>query len=175
VNRPIGIDFLAEGRRPRLGVALLAAGALCAALAGWRFAALHTEIASLGDRITARERPREDLKRVSLAESDGDLRRAQAVLDRLSAPWNELFAEIERAVGPRVALLGVTPELANGRVTIQAEAKSLGEALDFAERLGRGQAVGDAFMSSHEVRTQDPHRPVRFTLVARWRAAPKPQ
>src|SRR5262249_36097798 len=151
----------------------LAAGVLCALLAGWRFATLHAEIASLGEGIAARERPREEVKRVSLAEADGDLRRAQAVLDRLSAPWNELFAAIERAVGPRVALLGVTPELANGRVTIQAEAKNLAEALDFAERLGRGKAVGDAFMSAHEVRAQDPHRPVRFTLVARWNAAPR--
>lgn len=178
MNRPIGLDFLGEEGGRRLGLAVLAAGALAAALAGWRFASLHAEIESLTRRVEAapmRAPAAVGLKRVASADPAADLRRAQAVLDGLSTPWNDLFAEIERAVGPRVALLGIQPEAASGRVTIQAEAKSLGEALDFAERLGRGTLLGDPFLSSHEVRTQDPNRPVRFTLVARWRAAPGPQ
>jgi hypothetical protein len=31
--------------------------------------------------------------------------------------------------------------------------------------------VGDALFTTHEVRVQDPQRPVRFTLEARWRGA----
>jgi Tfp pilus assembly protein PilN len=177
MRRDIELDFLAvEPRVPRAGLALLAAGALCAALAGWRFAALQEETRRLEARIDSlragrHERVQARDGRSAAPEVAADLSRARTVARRLAAPWDELFAEVEAAVGPDVALLAIQPDLANARIALTGEARSIGHGLAFAARLNRGAALGEALLTAHEVRVQDPQRPVRFTLEARWRAA----
>jgi hypothetical protein len=174
VKRDLELDFLAvEPRVPRAGAALLVVGLLAAALAAGRFAALRAEARDLARRMEARTPPRALAVAAQGAESGtaADLSRARAVLRRLAAPWDELFAEVEAAVGPDVALLGVQPDLASARVRITGEARTLAQGLAFAARLNRGPALGEAMFSTHEVRVQDPQRPVRFTLEARWKAA----
>ena len=174
--RPIVLDILGGERRvPVAGVALLAAGVIAAAAFGWRFAVLRAEIADLGERIDAKRSsvpapPSATAVRVAGVDAAADLRRAQIVLRQLGMPWNDLFSEIERAVDANVGLLGLQPELAAGRVSITAEAKDLNAALAFAERLNGGKVLSDAFLTAHEVRTQDAQRPVRFTVSARWAA-----
>lgn len=176
MRRAIELDFLAPaGPRPGAGMLLLAAGALGAALLGWRFFLLHDEAARLAERIDTLRSGR--VERVeprggASPQRAAELARARAVLASLAAPWEELFADIEASVGPGVALLGIQPDLANGRVVVAGEAKSIRHGLAFADRLGRGRVLHDAALTHHEVRTQEPERPVRFTLEARWRTSP---
>jgi hypothetical protein len=173
MKRDIEIDFLAvQPRVPRAGAALLATGMLLAALAGWRFVSLQEEARRLEAGIEALRPGRVVRTRTRAADHDAAaaLAQARAVHARLAAPWGELFAEVEAAIGPDVALLGIQPDLANARVAITGEARTMGHGLAFADRLNRGKALGETLLTAHEVRVQDPRRPVRFTLQARWRA-----
>lgn len=178
LKRAIELDFLAvDAPRPAAGTLLLAAGVLGAALLGWRFVQLQEESARLAERIDALGAGRaferaEGRKAAASPELAGELVRARAVAHSLAVPWHELFADIEGAVTPHVALLGVQPDLANARVMVTGEAKTLRHGLAFTDRLGRGRVVRDAMLTNHEVRTQDPQRPVRFTVEARWRTSP---
>jgi len=177
--RPIALELAGDGGRPLGGLALLAAALLVAAALGARFALLRGEIGELTGRLEAlhaagRSRSAAAVLRVSSADVAADLKRAQLVLRELGAPWNQLFAEVERAVGADVALLDLQPERAAGRVTIAGEARNLEAALAFAERLGRGPALADAVLAAHELRVQDPQRPVRFIVNARWTSGGAP-
>jgi Tfp pilus assembly protein PilN len=171
----IVIDFLAPERElPRAGVVLLAVALAALALSAWQYAALRAEAGVLATRLEAlrgASAPRAPGPREGSPQAAAELVRAQAVLQRLAAPWNGLFAGIERAVGGEVALLAIQPDVARARVTLDCEARNLREALAFAERLNRGGVLAEAILGGHEVRAQDPHRPVRFTLQARWLAA----
>jgi Tfp pilus assembly protein PilN len=174
VKRDLELDFIAAPPRvPAAGALLLAAGLLAAALAGGRFAALRDEARHLESRLDAvrADRPGRVQARGASPEFAADLTRARAVVGRLAAPWEEMFDELEAAVGGDVALLAVQPDLANARLTLTGEARALKQVVAFAARLNRGRAVGDALFTTHEVRLQDPQRPVRFTLEARWRSA----
>lgn len=164
----IALDFLARDPRvPVAGIALLGVALGLAALLGLQFAQLRAEIAAQNEALQA-ARPAPPRVRPAPPESAVDLKRAQGVLRRLAAPWNALFAEVEVAVGANVALLAIQPDVGNARVTLTGEAKNLREALAFAERLNGGKVLSEAILGGHEVRVQDPHRPVRFTIEARW-------
>lgn len=165
---PIALDFLAaEPRLPPAGLALLAAALTGAALLGWQHVRLQAELDTLRAGLEARQSAPRAL-RGAPPETAADLKRAQEVLRRLDAQWNALFSAVESALGADVALLAIQPDLAAGRVTLNGEAKSLPAALDFAARLNRGAVLSEAMLGAHEVRVNDAHRPVRFTLGARW-------
>jgi hypothetical protein len=172
--RPIDLDVLApQTRAPRAGLALLSLAVALAAALTWRFALVSADAAALEERVDAaylgaRATPGALAVRAS-GDFAADLKRAQGALGQLAAPWNGLFEDLERAVSrSEVGLLGVQPELAAGRVVLVAEAKSIADALAFTERLNEGKVLADAFLAAHEVRAQDPQRPVRFTVSARW-------
>jgi hypothetical protein len=174
MKRDLELDFIAAPPRvPPAGAMLLAAGLLAAALAAGHFAALRNEASRLEARLDALRADRAGRVPTKGAspEFTADLTRARAVVGRLAAPWEEMFDEVEAAIGSDVALLAVQPDLANARLTLTGEARGLKQVVAFAARLNRGKAVGDALFTTHEVRVQDPQRPVRFTLEARWRGA----
>jgi hypothetical protein len=174
MKRDLELDFLAAPSRvPPAGAALLAAGLLAAALAGGHYSALREEARALAARLALQhgERPARVLATGGGAEFATDLKRARSVAGRLAAPWEEMFEELEAAVSGDVALLAVQPDLANARLTLTGEARGLKQVVAFAARLNRGKALGDALFTTHEVRVQEPLRPVRFTLEARWRGA----
>lgn len=169
----IELDFLSRERRaPRAGLALLGLGIALSAALGLQFSQLRAEIARLDTALSSSAAVVET-RRPPAPEALADLKRAQGVLRRLAAPWNALFAEVEGAVGPNVALLGIQPDAAGARVTLNAEANSLREAVLFAERLNAGRVLSEAVLGGHAVRAQDPQRPVRFTVEARWLQAPQ--
>lgn len=174
MKRDLELDFIAAPPRvPPAGALLIAAGLLAGALAAGHFAALRSEASGLEARLEGvrAERPGRVLGKGASPEFSADLTRARAVVGRLAAPWEEMFDEVEAAIGSDVALLAVQPDLVKARLTLTGEARGLKQVVAFAARLNRGKAVGDALFTTHEVRVQDPQRPVRFTLEARWRGA----
>jgi hypothetical protein len=176
MTRALGIDFAARGARPpAAGLALLALGGALAAALGWHYRGVLQEIERVEARLESLQPAgaapgRAGLKRGASREGAAELMRAQAVLQQLSAPWNDLFAAVEGALGEHVALLGVQPDAAAARVAVTAEARDIGEALWFAQRLSKSGVLAEAFLTGHEARPQGAARPVRFTLSARWRA-----
>lgn len=171
MSRALMIDFAPRGRAPTAGGAALLALALALA-AGmlWHHRGLTLEAARLEAKLESQQLPqaRRGSGKAPAPEAAAELVRANHVLRQLATPWNELFAAVEGAVGEHVALLGIQPDPAGARVTLSGEARSIGEALWFAQRLAAGGTLADAFLTGHEFRRDGAQRPVRFTLSARW-------
>lgn len=177
--RALAIDF-APGRRtpPAAGLVLLAAAVAFAAGIGWHYRGLLLEIERIEARLDSGDAPRSPRSAARAAAGPvpaqlaPELARAQHVVRRLTVPWNELFSAVETALDENVALLSIQPDPAAARVSVIAEARNASEALWFARRLSTGGVLADAFLTGHELlRREGAHRPVRFTLSARWLAA----
>jgi Tfp pilus assembly protein PilN len=99
-----------------------------------------------------------------------EVKRANEILSRLKLPWNELFASVEGAAQPNVALLSIESDTEKGRLKISAEARDVPAMLEYLRYLGKQSALADVYLQSHQTQQQDPQRPVRFVLGADWTA-----
>jgi len=105
------------------------------------------------------------------AELQQELRAANAILQQLALPWEELFHELEASAGSNVALLSVEPDPQGRQVKISGEAKDLQALFGYMRRLGRSGVLAHVYLAGHAVKDQDPQRPVTFTLAADWTGA----
>lgn len=171
----VRVDFHASRATPRVGAALLAVAVLASAGLAMRAWTVHSEVSALGERIAdARDGGRGAPRRAVLqpsAETTEEMRRAQLLVKRLGASWSELFDAVESSAGGQVALLSIQPDAQSGSVRISAEAKDIASAMAFAERLSAEGKLAGVHLTEHEVRRQDPQRPVRVNLVAHWGSA----
>ena len=173
--RDVEADFLAPPRlrQPAAGLSLLVAALVVAALLASHFASVRRDIDALETRMERAHSPEAERRsrpvvRISSADPAAEIAAAKRLVAHLTAPWSPLFLEIETATRGRIALLGIQPELGSRRVLVSAEARTLDEAIAFADRLRGGRLLRDALIGSHEVQVQDPQRPVRFTVLASW-------
>ncbi len=97
-----------------------------------------------------------------------EIKRANEVIDQLALPWDQLFASVEEAAGKDVALLSIQPDKHKGAVSIEGEAKDIAAMLDYMRRLNEAKQLRKIDLLSHQVQQQDPQKPVRFNLSARW-------
>jgi hypothetical protein len=151
------------------GWLLAAAGIACLVISVWQLRALGLERAGLEFRRDAATRALLH----SAATERGNLpaQRAMRTVTELGTPWSQLLTELERASGDShdgVALLAVEPDHDKHRIHIIAEARSLALALTYVERLRSTRVLRFPMLDSHELRTEDSNRPIRFQLSADW-------
>jgi Tfp pilus assembly protein PilN len=172
--RALNLDFRHEDRQARwLGIALLAAGLAGALAVGVQYSDLAEELTQAeasvhrsgiaARRQTAVIRPSGDLQKVAL-----EMKRAGEVAFALKVPWNDLFASVEAAKTPNVALLGIESDTAKRQVKISGEAKDIESVLDYLRFLGAQPKLANVYLQSHQLQQQDPQHPVRFVLGAAW-------
>jgi len=169
--RPLRIDFARSAAAPAwAGWGLLAVSLAIAGLLAVEFRAAQAELSRLEDRA---ERLRARETRASLGSGPqsaralrDELQRARAVTQQLALPWGRLFEAVEGAASKQVALIALQPESGQSLVRITAEARDLAEALAFVGRLQATRALGGVHLASHQVRTEDARRPVRFVVLA---------
>jgi hypothetical protein len=170
------LDFLhPRRRRPRVGVALLAAGLLVAGGAAWRHGSLAADNAALRERLAQADglanRSRAPLRAASPAEARTQaqaLARANAVLASLNMPWNGFFAELESVADKQVTLLSIQPEADGRRVRLGGEARRYEQVLAYVARLEATEGFGQVFLATHALREGPGGRTVVFTLSADW-------
>jgi hypothetical protein len=167
--RALQIDFVRPAAaRPWVGWALLAVALGAAAMLAAEFRAAQVELARLEDRAE-RHRARE-LRAAADPQAARALReelqRARAVTEQLSLPWGRLFQAVESAATKQVALIALQPESTRGVMRITAEARDLGEALEFVRRLSATRQLRGVHLASHQIQIDDPQRPVRFVVLA---------
>ena len=171
------LDFAQPRRRLRLAdAAWLAAGVLALAAVAYQHrsvalqraelqAALATvERASGGERAGPSDPAQADLRALA-----GEIARVNAVAARLAVPWDVLFADLERAAGHGVTLLGFEPEAEARRLRITARARRFEDMTAYLRRLEATDAFAHAFLTAHEAGEQGT---VTFTLTADWVRAP---
>jgi Tfp pilus assembly protein PilN len=172
--RALDLDFRREDRHARwAGIALLAAGLAGAIAAGAQYSQLTEEFAQAEASVrqsgiaarkqTAAIRPSGDLQKVAL-----EMKRANEVAFALKLPWNDLFATVEAANTPNVALLSIESDTGKRQVKISGEAKDLESVLDYLRFLGAQPRLANVYLQSHQLQQQDAQHPVRFVLGTDW-------
>lgn len=174
--RRLHLDFIARDRVPAgAWIALFAALACSAAtvFAAMRMNDLVERAESQNARLRARlERPAAAAPARGAQALEEEIRRAKLISQQLAFPWGSLLDAIEAAATKQTALLALQPDIAQGVVRISAEAKNLGDAMEYVQRLAASPAMRNAHLSSHQVQAQDPLHPVRFVVTAQLPAAP---
>lgn len=171
--RRLELDFVAPPRRSRwigyvlLAVSLLIAGDMVyryrdAQLALQRFEAARG-LLGIGQR-PARAIPKERL--------DEQVKSAQAVIRQLTLPWAGLIETLEAAATPDVAILQLQPEAQQRVLRLTAEAAHLEAMLEYLRKLASIKGLAEVHLLSHQVREDDPQRPLQFTVQASFRGMP---
>lgn len=170
--RPLWLDYrrpLPGRQRPGL-LLLLTALLLCGVVLEELFS-IDAELAST-ERQVARLR-REAERRTDAARTDSPATTAAQSERRAASPsaarWESLLHSLESAADDSVTLLALDP--GPQTIAIGGEARDLGAALDYVNRLQATPIFADVHLARHEVVSENPHRPVRFTLQANWREA----
>lgn len=175
MNPRLHIDFATPGTKAawtRLAVPMLAAAACAAAFLDYRAAA--AELAGLASQV-------EDARRLADGAPSGtqvhdasgiDPKTVTAInraITWLNVPWQDLFGIFERRRLPAVALLALEPDSQKQLVRVTAEAQGPEDMAAFLELLMREPGFAAVTLTRHEINQQDPSRPIRFVLEARWR------
>lgn len=172
MSRPqLALDFVPLRPRGRaIGNALLAIGV---AGALWMFADYRstvTQRAGLALRMNA-ARPVHPATAI-MREDSAVLNESAAIAVQLNAPWSQLLFELEIASRDQhkdVAVLAIESDREKHSVRLIAESRSLPAALAYLQRLQSSRVLRYPTLDSHEIRNDDPERPVRFQITAEWR------
>ena len=101
-----------------------------------------------------------------------ELRFANRVIDQIDTPWDALFGAVESAYSDQAILLSVEPDTEQREVRLTAEAKDLAAMLAYLDQVRQSPILKGAYLASHQINQQDPQKPVRFIIEARWLDAP---
>ena len=172
--RPVKIDF--SGRSPKgrwIGWGVLLLAAVSASLLLQRYFDLQAEFENWNAtwHSLQKKEGRREIKQVDGVDQQvlqSELKIANKVLQHLTKPWDSLFQAIENSIGPDVVLLSLEPDMEKGEVRLGAEAKDIAAMLDYQRKLSEMNGLAEVHIVSHQVQMQDPQKPVRFQVNARW-------
>jgi len=166
----IELDFVR--RRPAsrwAGRVLLAVAVGVAGEMAYTFVQLQSAVRA-NEAVVARAQPRKSTPPAAPAE---EVAAAKETVDRLALPWTRLFAALEGAASDQVALLAIEPDTKSGTVTISGDSKDYLAALTYVLNLSRSDALSKVELVRHEVKQNDPQKPVSFSIQAAWNEVTK--
>ena len=161
----IELDFIRRAQRSRWAGRVLLAVAL--GLAGdmaFSYASLLRSVKE-NESIVARAQPGKPPAAPASAE---EVALARDTVERLALPWPKLFAALEAAASDQVALLAIEPDTKSGTVKISGDSKDYLAALGYVLNLSQADTLSHVQLVRHEVRQNDPQRPVSFSISAAW-------
>ena len=169
------LDFKQSSRHwPWLGVLLLIVGAAWLAYAANEARVLtgQIDLAEARLEVLAKRGKVQPASPIDAQVLQHEVRQANDILQQLTLPWNALFQVLESTSEKQIALLAVQPDTGKHIVRLSGEAKDFDALLAYIARLEKSRVLNHVYLTSHEVRTQDAEKPVRFTLVANWTVQP---
>lgn len=177
--RALRLDYQRRNRpAPWLGAALLVSAAAALAVTLDRYRDVEDQADAWQARAEAAERlvaraaaPRAGRAGPPSRELVSEVRHANEIVRQLALPWDGLFEAVESCDCGEVALLALDPDPKKAVVRIGAEARTLDAMLGYVAHLERQPALREVFLQSHQIRHQDPDRPVRFVVLAAWSVA----
>jgi Tfp pilus assembly protein PilN len=175
--RVLNLDFRRNERQAKwAGIALLAVGLAAAIAAGAQYNQVAGELADA--EASVQQSANAARKQTAVVRPSGDpqkaaqeTKRASEVAFALKVPWNDLFASVEAASTPNVALLSIESDTGKRQVKLSGEAKDIESVLDYLRVLGTQPKLANVYLQSHQLQQQDPQHPVRFVLGAAWVSA----
>jgi len=173
--RALNLDFKYRPPRfPLAGVSLLLLGALVLGVVWGKAHELsgRIELAQMRLQNTAQRGRMPAPQPADPQAFAEEVQQANDILQQLTLPWDALFKVVETSNDKEIALLSIQPDAGKRQLRIEGESRNLGALLAYIERLEQSRVLTRVFLTSHEVRTQDPERPVRFALAASWVVQP---
>lgn len=162
------LDFCSTRRAaPWVGPLLLAVAAAVCLDTGLTYRDVHR---SLGEN-EARLAKREPSSRAPKASAQ-EIALARETVQRLSMPWEQLFAALESAANDQVTLAAIEPDPRAGTVVISGDSKDYLAALTYVLNLSRTEGLDKVQLVRHEQKAADPKGPVSFAVSAAWSARP---
>src|SRR4051812_34085984 len=169
----IELDFVR--RRPAsrwAGRVLLAVAIGIAGEMGFTFVQVERSVKS-NEAVVARAASSRHARKAVQPVSAEEVAAARETVDRLGLPWTKLFAALEGAASEDVALLAIEPDTKSGTVTISGDSKDYLSALAYVLNLSRADTLSHVQLVRHEVKQNDPQRPVSFSISAAWNEVKK--
>ncbi len=93
---------------------------------------------------------------------------ANAMVGKLSVPWEELLSTLESVRGERIVIDSLRPDLAGRKVEIAATAAAFEDIAEFVNRINATEALHQAVLVS-EASGREPG--IRFAVTASWAEA----
>jgi hypothetical protein len=166
--RALRIDFCRSPSAPRwVSPLLLAVAFAFAGDVGWSYIKAKQEH-SRNELALAKLDPRS--YKPGKNASPEEVAAARETVQRLSMPWDKLFGALEAAADEQVALLAIEPDAKAGTVVISGDSKDYLAALTYVLNLSRADALSHVQLARHEVKSNDPQKPVAFSVSAAWSA-----
>ena len=161
--------------RRSIGAWLLLCGACAGIAAALAFAAADQALLQVKQQ-TAHLRQESAPRTVQESTMDGtqlaaEIQHANDIIRQLNLPWDTLFLALESAANKQVALLSIQPDSSKQLIHISGEARSLEDMLAYIAQLRGQETLAQITLTSHEIKLQDPDKPVRFSLSAKWATA----
>ncbi len=170
--RDLSLDF--QRRRPGLlTVVLLLAGVLLCADAWLDASALRSQLDDIEARLAKAQRRADRLdisRRDSRPENVFSADESKALRQAISAiriDWAQLYRSIDAATSEDISLLAIRPNAQGRSVQLSGDARDLKAALAFVEALRR-EPFANVALLSHQIKQNDPQRPIIFEIAATW-------
>ena len=170
------LDFKRDAfLRRSLGTWLLLGGACAGIAVALAFAAANQALLQVKRQTT--ELRQESVPRTEQKSTrDGtqlavEITHANTIIRQLNLPWDKLFTALESTENNQVALLAIQPDTRKQLIHLSGEARNLEAVLDYLAQLRGQETLAQIALTSHEIKLQDPDKPVRFSLSAKWATA----
>jgi Tfp pilus assembly protein PilN len=173
--RPVNLDFYPTKSRPAnaVGLVLLLVGLLLSAYLVHLYSQSNIQQEKLESEL-ARLHAHQQGGKASPDDKElgAALQRASAVIDRLAFPWDKLFKTLESSTdGEDVTLLSIQPDVPDGTVMLNAEARDWNAMVSYIRHLNKEEFFTDVHLVSHQIQQTDPQKPIRFVLSCSWGSA----
>lgn len=167
----IALNFVAP-RPTRWPLALLA-GALVLAWMGWNsYAQTRARIDTLLSNGTGGSQGRKAAEPTLPADLPVKMAKAQQILNQLTRPWDDLFAQLEAIKVEGVTLLTLEPDAERGSISVSGEAADIAAMLSYVAKLEKAPSLSKVHLQRHEIMSNEIAKPVRFTVGADWKTSP---
>ena len=132
--------------------------------------------AALGRAESLNERQRAASPRRAAVAADpqavASLKRANAIIEQLTVPWDGLFDAFEAADSRMLGLLSLTPNARDRSVRLAGESRSMDELLAYVDRAAAQPMLGEVHLLGYNTVQRDGVSLLSFTLAATWRRSP---
>jgi hypothetical protein len=175
--RTINLDYAAAPvfRSRILGIVLLAGSIIFAAYLTNQYISLSKKADELEDKLARARHHQSQTDHTDNAHQEvtppalsSEVAEDNRINHQLDLPWEELFNAIESTPHEHIAILGIEPDVESASIKISAEAKEATDIVYFIEDLNKTSTIKDTHLISHQIKLQDPQKPVDFVIEATW-------
>jgi hypothetical protein len=169
--RPLQIDFRrAPASWPWAGPVLFAIALAFAGDVGFSYV---KTVRALRDKQTALAKLDPRRMKVGRTASVEEIALARETVQRLSTPWTGLFSALESAATDNVTLLSIEPDPKARTVLISGDSKDYLAVLSYVLNLSKVDTLQHVQLVRHEVKKDEPQKPVGFAISAAWQEQAK--